>query len=103
MRAFKVFLTARAEAETDDYLAYYLQNAPEGVAERFDADIEDVKNRLAHFPYTGSPRYEYLLPSVRFVHVGRFPFLAFYVIRGQTVKVFRILHESRDIDTALSN
>jgi len=54
-------------------------------------------------PFAGANRYDYLVPGVKFVQVGRFPFLAFYVIRDGRAVIIRVLHERRNIDAELGD
>jgi toxin ParE1/3/4 len=49
----------------------------------------------------GSPRYEHLLPGLRFWKLRRFPYLVFYVEQVNSVDVPRVLHAARDIAALL--
>jgi toxin ParE1/3/4 len=54
---------------------------------------------------SGSPRYSYELeiPDLRVRAVARFPYQVFYIAGDGAVDVWRVLHERRDLPTALTD
>jgi len=53
-------------------------------------------------PLSDSRRYEYLISGLRFMRVGKFPFLAFYVLEGDQAQTVRVLHERRNVPDLLT-
>jgi plasmid stabilization system protein ParE len=64
--------------------------------------LSDTKTWLSNSPLLGSNRYATLLTGVRFVLIGRFPLLAFYVIEGGSVSIIRAIYERRNIPPSLN-
>jgi toxin ParE1/3/4 len=90
---------AQAERDIDGAIAYYLaEQAPKAALGFVDA-LEKAYARIARHPAAGSPRYahELDLPGLRAWPLGRYPYLVLYVERPDTIDIWRVLHEHRDI------
>lgn len=93
-------LSQRAQSDFDEIIDYLLEAAGPVVSARYGRDIQACIKRLARLPYTGAPR-----PALGSgLRVGRVaPYLIFYEIEAdtETVHVLRILHERRNLTSAL--
>jgi toxin ParE1/3/4 len=91
--------TARAEADVDQAISYYLAEASFDVAVRFVAAYEDAITHIRRFPGTGSPRYADLCNNaeLRFWTLDRFPYAVFYIERDSFIDIVRVLHQASDI------
>jgi toxin ParE1/3/4 len=98
-----VRVAQQAQADIDQAIALYLQDAGEATTLRFLDALEDAFALLAHNPGLGSPRYatELQLPGVRCWPLRPWPQLIFYVEQEQELVVFRMLHGARDIPSTL--
>lgn len=99
MRSRPVVPRAQARRDIEDAIAYYLAEGSEQAAMEFVDAIEQSFTHIGRHPATGSPRYahELNLPGLRCWPLKRYPYLVFYVERGDHVDVWRILHGQRDI------
>ena len=98
-----VRLRTRAVADVDTAVDYYRVHAGAGVAGRFIDSIERALTRIERSPQAGALRFGFELdiPGLRHVPLERFPSAVFY-LGGQTeIDVWRVLHTSRDLPTAL--
>ena len=66
--------------------------------------LEAAYARIGRYPAAGSPRYahELDLPELRFWPLKNYPYLVFYVERGDHIDVWRVLHAQRDLPAWLS-
>lgn len=103
MPARPVRLRERAALDVDQAVDYYLAEADTDVALRFVDAVERLVGQIGRSPHSGSLRFSYELeiPGLRVRPLSRFPFLVFYVVDDRFVDVWRILHTSRDIPTAI--
>ena len=85
-----------SEAANDDLLdiAVYIAQDNPTRALSFVAEIEDQCQTLARMPHKGTQRPE-LGEELRVLPHGRY--LAFYQVKGDQVRILRILHSARDI------
>ena len=95
----------RARNDIIRQFRWYLveQDAPD-VAFRFLDAVEESVEQLLPMPNMGAPKElkNPALKGLRFWLVKGFEeFLIFYLVRGETVRVIRILHGKRDIDRIL--
>lgn len=90
---------ASATRDAEDALEYYLLEAGEQIAVAFIDALEEAFSRLARYPSVGSNRYahELNLPGLRSWPLSRFPWLIFYVDSPDSIDVWRILHQRRNI------
>ena len=88
-----------ANRDVEEAIDHYLVEATAKVALGFVGELEKAYTHIARHPSSGSPRYAHQLglADLRFWPLGRYPYLAFYVERGEYVDVWRVLHEQRDI------
>lgn len=105
MALLRVRLRERAATDIDQAADYYLREAGTQVAMRFIDAVERAVNQVSRAPKSGSPRYSYELeiPDLRVRAVARFPYQVFYIVGDGVVDVWRILHERRDLPSALTD
>jgi toxin ParE1/3/4 len=67
--------------------------------------LEHEIGQIGRSPRSGSLRFSYELeiPELRVRPVARFPSLVFYVVGDGAIEVWRILHTSRDLPTAIAD
>ena len=99
-------LTIRTAAREDILRQYewYLTEGGEAVAQQFLDAAEAAIDLLRRMPDIGSPRefQNPLLKGLRAWPIPGFPAIRFYYIhRGDTLRVVRILHGKRDIHSLL--
>lgn len=88
-----------ARADIEEAAAYYLDAAGLAVAERFICGVEAALSRASTHPAAGPARYAGPLnrPGLRFWPIKGYPYLLFYLDRGEWLDVWRVLHAERDI------
>lgn len=91
-------LIIRPEAEADiSEAAQWYEHRRAGLGLEFTATILEAAKHAAEFPFRhGLMRRR---PQVRRVLVKRFPYLVFYLVRGDSVIVFAVLHQKRHEST----
>lgn len=96
-------LSARADADIQAALEFYLAQAPH-VAEGFVAALERATAQIERQPGIGSPRYAHELdiPLLRHWSMVRFPYALFYLEQDDRLFVIRVLHLSRDLPASLA-
>ncbi|GAB4159135.1 MAG: type II toxin-antitoxin system RelE/ParE family toxin [Cyanobacteria bacterium J069] len=90
-------LSRQAEQDLEDIWVYIAERNPVA-ADLLLAKIFDRLPMLAQFPEMGRARDE-LLPSLRSFPVK--PYIVFYRSTEKGLEIVRILHQSRDIESAL--
>jgi toxin ParE1/3/4 len=100
-----VRLRERAATDIDQAADYYLCEAGRQVAMRCIDAVERAVNQVSRAPQSGSPRYSHELeiPDLRVRTVAGFPYQVFYIAGDGVVDVWRILHERRDLPSALTD
>lgn len=90
---------AQAIRDAEEAVDHYIVDAGADVALRFVDALEAAYRAISARPATGSPRYahELDLPGLRTRKLARFPYLVFYMDRGDHVDVWRVLHARRNI------
>ena len=90
---------ALARRDVDEAIDHYLSEAGEKAALGFIDDLERVFSHVARHPATGSSRYahELDLPGLKSWPLNRYPYLVFYMERGESIDVWRALHGRRSI------
>jgi toxin ParE1/3/4 len=98
-----VFRRSAADLDVEGIIDYYLEQAGEDIALKFVDALESTYARLARQPAAGSPRYaqELGLPGLRTWRLHGFPYRVFYFEYADSVEIWRVLHERRDIPTHL--
>jgi toxin ParE1/3/4 len=88
-----------AQADERETVAHYAREAGLDLSLRFTEALRDTYRSIGDRAEIGSSRYGDLIgiENLRSRRVKRFPFLVFYVDRGEHVDVWRIIHERRDI------
>ena len=88
-----------ARRDIEAAIDHYFGEAGEAVALGFVEALETAYRFIADHPAAGSARYafELNLPDVRCWRLRRFPYLVFYVERGNVVEVWRVLHSHSDL------
>lgn len=89
------------EQAVDDYASM----ADASTALGFVDALQNALQRIARHPAVGSPRHglELDLPGLRSWTLKRYPYLVFYVERGDHIDVWRVLHAQRDIPARLQD
>jgi toxin ParE1/3/4 len=89
----------RANRDVDDAVTYYLKEDAEEAALGLVDALDDAYGLLGRHPAIGSSRYAHELgiPGLRSWSLPRFPYVVFYIERGDHIDVWRILHGHRDI------
>ena len=92
---------ARAVHDVEAIMDYYLAEGSERAALGFIDTLERAYGHIGENPSTGSSRYAFELnyPELRCWPLARYPYLVFYVERGDHIDVWRVLHDKRDIAT----
>jgi toxin ParE1/3/4 len=88
-----------ARRDVTTAIEYYLREAGTEIALRYvDAVAAAYRNIAAH-PSAGALRYAHELggPGLRNLRLKRYPYLVFYMDRGDHIEVWRVLHAERDI------
>lgn len=101
MTALNVVKADEFKADFVKYFGWYVREAEEAVAWRFQAAMEEALHRLAQLPDLGSRFHsrDHLLSEVRAYRVEP-PFqkiLIFYRVESQTLQAWRLMHGSRDL------
>jgi len=99
MSARRIVLRAKARADVDQAISFYLSNSAAKAAMDFIGALETTYAQMVEYPAAGSPRFGVMLglEGLRSLKVNRFPYLVFYMDGAQAIDVFRALHTSRDI------
>ena len=99
-----IILRDVALQDVDAAIQYYAREAGEAVTVRFIDALGTAYSRIATRPGIGSPRYDLTLglPGLRSLPVKRFPYLIFYLDRGDHIDLWRVLHTHRDIPAWLA-
>jgi toxin ParE1/3/4 len=94
----KLDVSALAEDDAAEALAYYAAISP-ALRQSFRDKLVAALTLLCELPAIGSRRFAYLFPGIdlRTWSLDRFPFRIFYAVDGDTLRIFRIDHEMRDI------
>lgn len=79
-----------AQQEFLDTIRYYEEAEP-GLGQRFSVEIESAVRRLCDHPET----YRVRSADQRRINLKTFPFHLPFIIRGETVWVLAVAHESR--------
>ena len=103
MTAKPVVPRAQARLDVEQAIDWYAGEAREQVAIGFVDAVERAWHAIAANPATGSPRYahELNLPGLRSQRLKRYPYLVFYIDRGDHVDIWRVLHAQRDIPASM--
>ena len=105
MKTKPVVPRALASRDVVEALDYYVNEATEQAALGFVDELESAYDHIGRHPATGSPRYghELNLPDLRCWPLRRYPYLVFYVERGDCIDIWRVLHQKRDIPAWLQD
>ena len=88
-----------ANRDVDEAIEHYLNEDAAQAALGFIGALEQAYAHIGLRPAIGSPRYahELDLPGLRSWPLTGYPYLVFYIERGDHVDVWRVLHGQRDI------
>lgn len=94
----------RALADVEGAVQWYAEQEGERTANEFLDALAAAYTHIARHPRTGSPRWALVLnmAGLRSWTLDRYPWLVFYVQRGDHIEVLRVLHAARDITAALA-
>ena len=103
--SLRTVLRRAARADARNALAYYAREAGSEVTAGFIDDLQATYRRIETHPKMGSSIYALSLDlaGLRSRRMSRFPYIIFYMVQGEVIDVFRILHERRDISALLSS
>ena len=87
----RIRYTETASADLGDILSYLIERNPAAAATVGKA-IEVTLARIAAFPASAQATDE---PTVRMAPAGRFPYLIFYIVAENEVRIIRVLHGAR--------
>lgn len=87
----KVVLTAEAEAELAEAVAFYAGNVSMTVARNFLARFEEKAQLLAEFPGIGTPTTK----GRRLFPIGRYPYSILYRVHEGTVRISAVAAHAR--------
>lgn len=101
MRQFAV--SAAAEAAFLETLDFYSDTAGDEVALRFVEAWDALAILLKEHPLAGSQRFEAGLgiQGLRSIPVTNFPYIAFYTVSDDMLRIVGLLHTSRDLPKKL--
>ena len=99
MTAKRVAQRERARRDIDAAAEHYFAEGGATLELRFITALAVAIRHVSKAPATGSPRYasELNLPGLRCWPLKRFPYLVFYVEREDSIDVWRVLHQARDM------
>ena len=98
MKARPVVPRELAARDVDEAITHLAEDSVQA-ALGFIVALEQTYSHIGRHPAAGSPRYahELDLPGLRFWPVRGYPYLVFYIERGEHADVWRVLHSERDI------
>ena len=98
-----VVLSDRASVEVAQIVRRYSSTASAEVARSFVSAVQDAVQHLSLFPASGSMRVGLPLdwPELRSWPVSGFPYLLLYAESDDTIDIYRVLHNARDIPESL--
>ena len=99
MTAKRVVPRDQADQDVVAAIDHYAREGGPDIALAFVDGLEAAYRAIAEHPGIGSPRYahELSLPGLRHRRIARFPWLVFYVERGDHIDVWRLIDARRDI------
>ena len=99
-----VRLRELAATDLENASAYYREVSEHTALEFIDAVQRGIQ-RISRSPNAGSLHFAYELgiPDLRAWPLQRFPHVMFYAVGDDEIDVWRILHSSRDVRTALQS
>jgi plasmid stabilization system protein ParE len=90
LTTYRIVVDHRAELDVEDVLAWYEQERP-GLGSRFLAEIRAAYARILDGPF----KYQVLRSGVRHALLRVFPYSLFFVVDGDVIRVFAVLHARR--------
>jgi plasmid stabilization system protein ParE len=82
----------QARHELLEATRWYLADGGPAVAEQFEWALQRALRLLAFMPQIGSPSH----PGVRTWPLKHFPYTLVYRVKGQTISVIALAHQSRE-------
>ena len=88
-----------AQEDVEQAVDHYLTEAGQDIALNFVDVLEKAFQHIADNPASGSPQWghDLNLPGLRSCRLKQFPYIVFYLERGDHIDVWRVLHAQRDI------
>src|SRR5258708_6251455 len=86
-----VIIEPETEEELQEAASYYEQKQ-EGLGERFVSDMENTFRRAAATPLA----FGFAFSNVQIVRASIFPYLAFFRLEGDTIRIVGVRHERED-------
>jgi toxin ParE1/3/4 len=85
--------STRAVADIRNIADYYAGSEAAATGERVAARFREVVARIARLPGSGRPVIE--RPGVRAVPLLRYPYIIFYAVSGDAVRILHIRHTAQ--------
>ncbi|WP_099270178.1 type II toxin-antitoxin system RelE/ParE family toxin [Pseudomonas sp. ICMP 561] len=86
----KIALTSKAESDLDGIYDHYEPLIGAEGSEDIIFRILEAISMLESFPQLGKAS---VIPDCRELIISKYPYLAVYTLHGDTVKIYRILHQ----------
>lgn len=86
----KIALTSKADSDLDGIYAHYEPLLGGDVSESVVLHLIDAITMLETFPQLGKASD---IPDCRELIISRYPYRAVYTLKGNTILVYRILHQ----------
>jgi len=101
----RVVSSNAADTDVANTADYYAEVAGPELALRFIDAVEASVRRIGTFPSAGSsaPEAETGISGLRGIAVSGFPFRLLYTCDEDAIRVHRVLHDRRDLGTALTD
>lgn len=97
----RIVTTRRADEDIEAAVDHYVGEGAVDAALDFVAALEQASDLLARHPAVGSTRFadDTDIDELRALAVQKFPYVVFYTVDADAVRVHRVLHASRDLPT----
>lgn len=99
MTSLRVVTTKQADADINAATDHYVAQGNTKAALSFVDTLEEAKALLSKHPHLGSLRFaiELNIAEIRAFTLQRFPYIIFYSLFADTIRIHRVLHTARDI------
>ncbi len=100
----RVLRRRQAQQDVDQAVVWYLEQQSARAALGFVDALEQAIAHISEHPAAGSQRYalELNLPDLRAWPLKTYPYLIFYVVTADSIDIWRVLHNRRDIPAWLA-
>jgi toxin ParE1/3/4 len=98
----KIKLLSAAEEDLNDICRYFYEENP-GYTEKFLDMFERALKRLQKFPRSGRISETFILNRSGYRYIACGSFYIYYKIEEETIYVYRIVHNARDLQKFFNN